>query len=54
MTEAMKKANHTFQFIVDITQEGKPVFHGSAIYNTNSTGKLHSLISDAHIQRRNR
>jgi hypothetical protein len=35
-----EKANHTFQFIGNITQEGKPVFYGSAIYNTNSTGKI--------------
>jgi hypothetical protein len=33
-----EKANHTFQFIGNITREGKPVFYGSAIYNTNSTG----------------
>jgi hypothetical protein len=33
-------ANYTLQFIGNITQEGKPVFYGSSIYNTNSTGRI--------------
>jgi hypothetical protein len=33
-------ANYTFLAVGNVTEEGKPVFRGSSIYNTSSIGKL--------------
>jgi hypothetical protein len=35
-----EKANYTFMIIGNITEEGKPVFRGSNVYNTTTTGML--------------
>ncbi|SRR5215204_1580807 len=35
-----EKANYTFLAVGNITGEGKPVLRGSAVYSTDSNGKL--------------
>jgi hypothetical protein len=35
-----EKANYNFLAVGNITGEGKPVFRGSAVYSTDSKGKL--------------
>ncbi|MBD0360753.1 MAG: hypothetical protein ICV56_08600, partial [Nitrososphaeraceae archaeon] len=37
---SLEKANYTFVIIGNTTQEGKPVFRGSSVYNTTATGVL--------------
>ena len=37
---SQEKANYTFVIIGNTTQEGKPVFRGSSVYNTTATGML--------------
>lgn len=38
--DSEEKANYTFVIIGNITEEGKPVFRGSSVYNTTTTGML--------------
>jgi hypothetical protein len=35
-----EKANYTFLAVGNVTEESKPIFLGSAIYSTDSTGRL--------------
>ena len=36
----MEKANYTFLAVGMVTEEGKPVFLGSAVWSTDSAGRL--------------
>lgn len=38
--DGTEKASYTFLAVGSIIEEGKPVFRGSAVYSTDSTGKL--------------
>jgi hypothetical protein len=38
--DGTEKASYIFLAVGSITEEGKPVFRGSAVYNTDSTGRL--------------
>ena len=38
--DGTEKANYTFLAVGNVTDEGKPVFLGSAVYSTDSTGRL--------------
>jgi hypothetical protein len=35
-----EKANYTFLAVGSVNEEGKPIFRGSAVWSTDSTGKL--------------
>jgi hypothetical protein len=38
--DGSEKANYTFSAIGRVTEDGRPVFLGSAVYSTDSAGKL--------------
>lgn len=38
--DGTEKASYTFLAVGSITEEGKPVFRGSSVYSTDSTGGL--------------
>ncbi len=41
--DGSETANYTFIGVGNVTEEGKPVFHGAAAYSTDSTGELSFL-----------